>query len=411
MGRILEPEITACLQDLSACADSLGDSFKEFICKLKTGDPRVVGQVVGDLAQLIIGGKATLEGLEGLANLARKGGKTQCFIAGTLILQADQAIAIEELEVGDRVLTMTTDQVQSSETEVDPETWKKVTFDLEDRDDPELHVSLVLLRSEEWLEQFEVSKGARIPLELEEMGIAGQATVLQIEACPLAKGAGRVITGTFTRYNNDLYELTLENNELITVTGGHRIFSADRQDWQAVSTLYVGEHLRTKEAQLEIFSLQKLEGTHQVYNVEVEGDHRYFVSESEILSHNNGCGPDLIPQRRDVEGGIHSPDADFNQLQSRAANTGNPQGQWTSREAAENAARQYNLDGPAVQTTSINPGDGIVVHANVGVYPPNPNVPTTLVREGQEALLVPKDGVIHTFPIDDTHPQFGTGRN
>jgi hypothetical protein len=55
--------------------------------------------------------------------------------------------------------------------------------------------------------------------------------------------------------------------------------------------LRVGERIRTKTGTARIEAIRWKKGEHRVYNIEVEADHAYFVSEGELLSHNaGGCG-------------------------------------------------------------------------------------------------------------------------
>ncbi len=53
----------------------------------------------------------------------------------------------------------------------------------------------------------------------------------------------------------------------------------------------MGERLRTADGSIRIESIESIEGVHRVYNLEVETQHSYFVSEAAVLSHNsNPCG-------------------------------------------------------------------------------------------------------------------------
>jgi len=54
--------------------------------------------------------------------------------------------------------------------------------------------------------------------------------------------------------------------------------------------LKAGETLSTATGGLTIASIEPKLGIHRVFNIEVETDHCFYVSRSEILSHNvNGC--------------------------------------------------------------------------------------------------------------------------
>jgi hypothetical protein len=51
--------------------------------------------------------------------------------------------------------------------------------------------------------------------------------------------------------------------------------------------LLVGEYLRSESGPLEIAMIQWLDGTHQVFNLEVAGNHTYLVGADAVLSHNS----------------------------------------------------------------------------------------------------------------------------
>ena len=69
----------------------------------------------------------------------------------------------------------------------------------------------------------------------------------------------------------------------------------------------------------------------------------------------------------------------------------------------------------------IAAGDGRVVHHPVMSYPPRPGEPIVihdgipisrggpLIVPATKAILIPSGGEIHTFPIEETHPQHGCG--
>lgn len=68
------------------------------------------------------------------------------------------------------------------------------------------------------------------------------------------------------------------------------MYSASVQDWVPVKSLRVGEELRTSEVRKSVAALGYQRGRHQVYNIEVETEHCYFVGDGRVLSHNiNTC--------------------------------------------------------------------------------------------------------------------------
>ena len=75
------------------------------------------------------------------------------------------------------------------------------------------------------------------------------------------------------------------------MTKRHKLFSVDRGDWIRAGNLEPSEYLKTKHGPNKIVSIESLPGVHQVYNIEVETDHCYFVTSGGVLCHNvSGCG-------------------------------------------------------------------------------------------------------------------------
>jgi hypothetical protein len=129
-------------------------------------------------------------------------------------------------------------------------------------------------------------------LASEDLKVDDDGYVRAISSCPvIAQNKGCVVTGTFTHLNNDVLELTFENSDLVLQpTGLHPLWSEDRNDWVRAGLLMVGEHLMSESGPLEIATIQWVDGTHQVFNLEVARDHTYLVGADAVLSHNvNAC--------------------------------------------------------------------------------------------------------------------------
>ncbi|MEM9152027.1 MAG: putative toxin, partial [Cyanobacteria bacterium P01_F01_bin.3] len=109
------------------------------------------------------------------------------------------------------------------------------------------------------------------------------------------------VLSTVTHLNGYVMELGfVGTDEVLEPTDTHRLFSIDRNDWVPAGELKVGDSLKTISGELEIDSITFKRGIHRVYNIEVETDHCYYVSDEEILSHNeNPCAaPKRTPQQR-----------------------------------------------------------------------------------------------------------------
>ena len=235
------------------------------------------------------GGAEALYGL-GRAGMSRLGsacrGKTCediCFTAGTLVATASTPVAIESIQVGDRILTH---QGESS-TEVD-DTWLQGRIAIESDRNPAHRYDVAILRPRAWWASRNAdSTGKRIYFVLEELGVRGWGTVDELRQSRAKRGAGRVVVMTVSHLNNDVYEVSfVEGGEPLRGTGRHPLYSLDRDDWVRIRDLQVGERLQTAEGAVTVEALEKVRGVHRVYNLEVEGDHEYLVGEAGVRAHN-----------------------------------------------------------------------------------------------------------------------------
>lgn len=213
-----------------------------------------------------------------------------CFVAGTLVAVNEGRVPIESIQVGDRVLT--TDESEGpGASEVDPETWKKITLRMPNPTHPNDVLEITVLRSPEWMLHTGCELGARIYFTLEEMGLEGWAKVTIIEPCPkIQEGAGRVVLATVNHNNGNVFTLHLIDGTVLEPTGRHRLFSENQQDWIPTEQLIAGDLLRTRGGSAAILSIERKPGIHRVFNIEVETEHCYWVSVADVLSHNsNPC--------------------------------------------------------------------------------------------------------------------------
>ncbi|MEZ5327239.1 MAG: polymorphic toxin-type HINT domain-containing protein [Verrucomicrobiales bacterium] len=154
-----------------------------------------------------------------------------------------------------------------------------------------------MLRPESWLRQQGWTPGSNVWFEIAELNLAGEAAVLAVEPCPpVASGEGRVVTMTVTHLNSYVRELRVEGvPEPILTTRLHPFYSPSRGGWVQVRDLKAGDSLLSRDGtERELLEIRAVAGDRQVYNIEVESDHRYFVSEQQVLVHNS-CGPEGTP--------------------------------------------------------------------------------------------------------------------
>jgi hypothetical protein len=70
------------------------------------------------------------------------------------------------------------------------------------------------------------------------------------------------------------------------VTYPHPFWSLDRGDWVPAGELRPGERLATRTGTATVERLAPDAAWQRVYNLEVEGEHRYLVTGLEVLAHN-----------------------------------------------------------------------------------------------------------------------------
>jgi len=218
-----------------------------------------------------------------------------CFVAGTLISTTDGGFrTIENVKVGQRVQTTDDAASQQSDTKVNPATWRKVDFLIPNVDDEGNDFEMTTLMTLSRITEEGLEVGSVKHIDLDEMGIHARARVLNISKCPaIEAGRGRVVLTNYTRIAHNLYELKIAGvPEPIKVTATHPLYSHDRKAWVAVAELNIGERVWTASGPAAVESLQKLHVSERVYNFEVEKDHRYYVTKSRVLAHNQSPGPD-----------------------------------------------------------------------------------------------------------------------
>ncbi len=211
-----------------------------------------------------------------------------CFVAGTLVVTPGGLVPIEQIDVGDSVVTATAGEEQSSETEVDPETWRKVTLRLANVEGGVLQITA--LRSPEWVAATGCRQGEQIWLEFPDMAAKGWALVDAVEPCPaLGKGAGRVVLTTFSQINNAVLRLWLDGpTEVVEATEGHPFWSETHGGWRHAYELVAGEKLRARAGSVTLLRVEAVAGVFRIHNFEVEAEHVYQVAVPGVLSHNPG---------------------------------------------------------------------------------------------------------------------------
>ncbi len=259
-----------------------------------------------------------------LGELEEAGFGGGCFREGTQVLCSSGTRTIESLTIGQRVLTGVKDDAKSL---INPADYRMIRLQFA-RPGQEFH--LAFLRPAKRFEG--LGAGDLIDLSVLELKISGRARVLSIEPCPpIEEACGRVVTGAFTSQSVDVRLLKLEGlEEPIEVTGNHPVFSEDQKRFVTVSTLSRGERLRTREGMAVVESVNSLGGNWDVFNLETEEAHQYYVSKKLLLVHNangvlpSGADPQLVAQAEALY-------ETFVQQLSVAMNSGDSDGPETQR--------------------------------------------------------------------------------
>lgn len=135
--------------------------------------------------------------------------------------------------------------------------------------------------------------GSTIFVDLPEHGISADFTVREIRPCPTPNpGDGYLVTTKFIHENAEILDLRIEgSNEPIGTTSSHPFWSEDRQQFIAAGELRVGENLLlADETTRRVESITLRPNRETVYNIEVNGEHVFYVGEDGVLVHNECAG-------------------------------------------------------------------------------------------------------------------------
>jgi hypothetical protein len=183
--------------------------------------------------------------------------------------------------------------------EPDPATWKLLTLRAPKTDGGFAEVSMV--ESPEWLAEHQPAVGRTVPIWVPECGIEGMAEVLAIGRCrPVKPGKGPVVLATFRHHVASTVKVHISGlAEPIGCTGNHPFWSVDRQDFVRADELREGERLDGFGPDARVKRVA-LDGQPEVvFNILVQGEHVYRVSEAGVLVHNAlpiPCPRNIIPK-------------------------------------------------------------------------------------------------------------------
>jgi hypothetical protein len=230
-----------------------------------------------------------------------------------------QHCPIDQIRVGQRVVTPESPPGEICATAVDPATWKLLNLRIEETwaDGTKDVLEIQTLQPPQWLEENDAKVGGQVPtpIELHEMGLEQVAAqVVSIEPCPVIEHKqGRVVLTTISSLSNNTFDLSFHDEsgerDTVGVTGGHKLYSEER-GWVSAADLHPGEVMRGRLGPLKIESLVRRPNIERVYNMTVEGEHVYYVSGLELLGHNAGkCVEATVSKSKSPEAAKHIEDA------------------------------------------------------------------------------------------------------
>ncbi len=223
--------------------------------------------------------------------------KANCFVGGTIVHTVQGLVAIEAVQLGDRVdIYEECDQRRSIQTDsaIDPVSWRRIRLVLAKEGGSEVHINL--LRPEGWLESLPTNGKGSVLLTLPELDAAGYAQVVAVEPYPaIASGPGRVVLGTFHHSAGDVYDVRLSDGSQLGVTARHPVWSVDRGEWVSVGDLEPGETLEALDGPVQFESATPRAEAAAVFNLEVDADHAYRVGEHGVLVHNVSAYAEITP--------------------------------------------------------------------------------------------------------------------
>jgi Pretoxin HINT domain len=135
-----------------------------------------------------------------------------------------------------------------------------------------------------------------VELDLPELAITGSAIVRDItNLSTVNSGEGKVVTATFKHSSGNVLDLVVADSGAdvhqqkwtIGTTSNHPFWSVDRQEFVQAGSLELNERLQTYSGDTKrVLAKLPRPGPKPVYNIEVFGEHVYYVGQDGLLVHN-----------------------------------------------------------------------------------------------------------------------------
>ncbi|MCP4504647.1 MAG: hypothetical protein GY822_32485 [Deltaproteobacteria bacterium] len=192
---------------------------------------------------------------------------------------------MEELRVGDRVLTI--DTLNSDEANNDNRDWWVVEVEILQESGVKSHATL--LRTSDWVEH-EIIADEVIPRLLGVEPVISQRVVRLQAADAITDGTGQLVLGVYRHLAPTTTTLILDGAAPIVATGDHPVHSASAQEYVRLDNLQVGESVSLARGTAKVVALVVDEAAARfTYDIEVEDEHHYFVGDVGVRVHNNPC--------------------------------------------------------------------------------------------------------------------------
>jgi RHS repeat-associated protein len=228
-----------------------------------------------------------------------------CFVAGTPVLVDGEIVPIESLKVGDRVEA---GDPSCADEHLDPSD-RVIHLQAANPLVPGDVLNLTFVRPLTWLDERGFVDGVGW-LALEELDFAGWATVVGIEDAPHeAAGDGCLVLMTLEYTAERVVKITLEGGTPLELTPRHPVY-LERGGWTPAGAIRVGQVLRSDRGPLSVRAVDDSAQGQRVFNIQVDRQHAYRISDLGIWSHNAGCDvrlPRVLEAALDRTGKVHGP--------------------------------------------------------------------------------------------------------
>jgi hypothetical protein len=149
-------------------------------------------------------------------------------------------------------------------------------------------LEITMLRPADWLDAMGAAPGTWITLTQDGLEHQGHAKVLTIEDCPqIVDAPGTVVLSTIRRVSPAWMEIHVAGADApIEVSLQHPFFMDEVDDWVFSGELQIGQQIKTRQGLVQIEQLVRHDAAREVFNLEIEETHTYYVASSEVLGHN-----------------------------------------------------------------------------------------------------------------------------